>query len=114
MYIRYYHVKLCIELENVLTPEREKKRKNLLNKIAFVFGLSSCFGITIVGNFQVTNVLEVHLIGAILSFFNLHIYCWLQTFISKNHSKYLYSKKLVYHIRLILCLVGSVNTILCE
>lgn len=53
MYIRYYHVEYCIDSESNggLIQNEEKLKK--LNKAAFIIGLSSSFGVTVVGNFQV-------------------------------------------------------------
>jgi hypothetical protein len=110
VYIRYYHVKKCIFECN---SDLQNKRSTRLNKAAFIMGLLSCFGVVVVGNFQETNILEVHLIGALVSFLCLHIYCWLQTIIAQINSKYLYSTKSIYYLRLILCIIGSVNTFLC-
>lgn len=49
-----------------------------LNKAAFIVGIVSAFGISLVGNFQETNVLSVHLCGALMAFGGGVIYLWLQ------------------------------------
>lgn len=57
---------------------------NLLryNRLAVWFGLVSCLGISIVGNFQETNVRIVHLVGAFLCFGFGTLYFWMQALIS--------------------------------
>ncbi|KAK3594034.1 hypothetical protein CHS0354_040792 [Potamilus streckersoni] len=63
---------------------RESSRKKLMiaNKVSFVLGLTACLGVSIVGNFQETNVLIVHLIGAFLAFGIGGIYCYIQAAMS--------------------------------
>lgn len=48
------------------------------NKIALWIGLLSCFGLSLVANFQETNVIVVHLTGAFLCFGLGTVYIWLQ------------------------------------
>jgi hypothetical protein len=47
VYTRYYHVRLIIGKEN----NNFNMRK--LNTIAYIIGLIACFGVSLVGNFQV-------------------------------------------------------------
>ena len=49
VYIRYYHVKKCINLDNESKSDLQIKGNNKLNKTAFLFGLASCFGVVVVG-----------------------------------------------------------------
>ena len=49
-----------------------------LNVAGAVCGVSGAVGISIVGNFQVTNALGMHLLGAMLAFFLGVFYCWIQ------------------------------------
>ncbi|CAG2209373.1 DRAM2 [Mytilus edulis] len=42
-------------------------------------GITAALGISLVGNFQETNVIVIHLIGALLAFVVGSIYCWIQT-----------------------------------
>ncbi|XP_037087178.1 DNA damage-regulated autophagy modulator protein 2-like isoform X2 [Pollicipes pollicipes] len=49
-----------------------------LNKGGFFCGMCGALGISIVGNFQETNVLGMHLFGAMLAFFLGVFYCWIQ------------------------------------
>lgn len=51
LYVRFYHVKHVIELNNDPNQDRVKIAK--LNKVSFILGLISAFGVTLVGNFQV-------------------------------------------------------------
>ncbi|XP_073827381.1 DNA damage-regulated autophagy modulator protein 1 [Musca autumnalis] len=57
---------------------------NLLryNRLAVWFGFASCLGISIVGNFQETNVRILHLIGAFCCFGFGTLYFWMQALIS--------------------------------
>uniref|UniRef100_A0A182ML88 CWH43-like N-terminal domain-containing protein n=1 Tax=Anopheles culicifacies TaxID=139723 RepID=A0A182ML88_9DIPT len=50
--------------------------------ISFWIGIGSCLGISIVGNFQETNVRIVHYVGAFLSFGLGTVYFWIQSYIS--------------------------------
>ncbi|XP_037938674.1 DNA damage-regulated autophagy modulator protein 2 [Teleopsis dalmanni] len=52
------------------------------NRIAVWFGLASCFGISIVANFQETNVRIVHFIGAFFCFGCGTMYFWMQALLS--------------------------------
>ncbi|XP_039152700.1 DNA damage-regulated autophagy modulator protein 1 isoform X2 [Drosophila simulans] len=52
------------------------------NRLALWFGLVSCLGISIVGNFQETNVRIVHFIGAFCCFGCGTLYFWMQALIS--------------------------------
>ena len=49
-----------------------------LNVAGAACGLSGAVGISIVGNFQVTHALGMHLLGAMLAFFLGVFYCWIQ------------------------------------
>jgi hypothetical protein len=48
------------------------------NKISLWIGYLSCFGLSLVANFQETNVIIVHLTGAFLCFGLGTVYIWLQ------------------------------------
>jgi Frag1/DRAM/Sfk1 family. len=48
------------------------------NKVALSFGLTSCAGMDIVANFQETNIIVVHSLGAALCFLGGTIYFILQ------------------------------------
>ena len=55
MYTRYLHLKIAVS-QNLWMVR--------FNKLGFSIGIMSCFGLTVVGNFQETNQITVHLIGA--------------------------------------------------
>ncbi|XP_063912128.1 DNA damage-regulated autophagy modulator protein 2-like [Zophobas morio] len=77
MYIRYRQVQFVMTKENQL-PMTIKKN----NKISLYLGLIAAFGVCIVGNFQETNALVVHLIGAVAAFGLGSVYQCMQTRIS--------------------------------
>ncbi|RWS29582.1 transmembrane protein-like protein [Leptotrombidium deliense] len=52
------------------------------NWIAFCIGIVSCFGLSVVANFQERNIFRVHMIGALLCFGCGVIYCAMQTWLS--------------------------------
>ncbi|KAK6184519.1 hypothetical protein SNE40_006980 [Patella caerulea] len=58
----------------------------ITNKVALFIGWSAALGIYLVANFQETNVLAVHLIGAFLAFMIGCVYMWVQTVISYRTS----------------------------
>lgn len=55
-----------------------------LNRVAMWIGIGSCFGCSIVANFQETNVRIVHFVGAFTCFGLGTAYFWLQAIISYN------------------------------
>lgn len=78
-----------------------------LNYIAFWLGMGSCFGCSIVANFQETNVRIVHYFGAFTCFGLGTAYFWIQAYISYNVHPFAGSLQLA-HIRLglaVLCLI---------
>lgn len=74
MYVRY---KLVASMVNI-----DSTRLHLLNKISLGFGIIAAFGMSVVGNFQESNVLIVHLIGALMVFGVGALYAILQSIIS--------------------------------
>lgn len=52
------------------------------NRLALFVGIIACLGLSIVANFQETNLIIVHLIGAFSCFGCGMIYCWIQTWMS--------------------------------
>lgn len=52
------------------------------NNISLVFGILASLGVLLVANFQETNVIIVHMIGAFLAFGMGAIYTWFQTIVS--------------------------------
>lgn len=87
VYVRYKQIL-------ILTSGREETRyckPANVNKYSFKFGLVASLGISIVGNFQETNVFIVHVIGALMAFVvgcvylftqvrHFHLSCWTRTF----------------------------------
>ncbi|XP_052797647.1 DNA damage-regulated autophagy modulator protein 1-like isoform X2 [Mya arenaria] len=76
IYIRYRHIQLHCEQ----TPGTQGMIR--LNTAAYVIGILTVFGVSVVGNFQETNVIVVHLLGATLAFVVGFVYFVLQTIIS--------------------------------
>lgn len=81
------------------------------NKIAAVFGIASCIGISIVGNFQETNVRIVHFIGAFICFGSGTMYFWGQAFISYMIQPFS-GTKLKAHLRLAMAVACTIFFIL--
>lgn len=94
VYIRYRQVEQLIQHHLELVASSYK-----LNKIAMWVGFGSCFGCSIVANFQETNVRIVHFVGAFTCFGFGTIYFWCQAFISYNISPFAGSLRLA-HIRI--------------
>ncbi|KAJ9583729.1 hypothetical protein L9F63_021928 [Diploptera punctata] len=89
VYVRYLEVKHYPELtssDNEVSPR--------VNKVALVNGLLSCLGLDLVANFQETNVISVHLLGAVLCFGAGTIYFIFQVWLS-NKMPDLASRRLV-------------------
>ncbi|XP_058829563.1 DNA damage-regulated autophagy modulator protein 1 [Topomyia yanbarensis] len=78
-----------------------------MNGRAFWVGMGSCLGISIVGNFQETNVRIVHYVGAFLAFGLGTLYYWMQAYISYHLQPYIGSM-MKAHIRLA---IASICTI---
>ncbi|XP_045175779.2 DNA damage-regulated autophagy modulator protein 2-like isoform X1 [Mercenaria mercenaria] len=85
-----------------------------LNTAAFITGLLTIFGVSLVGNFQETNILVVHLLGAFLAFAVGFVYMILQTIIScKSVSFKIPGNSLfIRRLRIALCVADLVLLIL--
>lgn len=79
VYIRYRQIEQLIYLHLELPTSPSK-----LNRIAMWVGFGSCFGCSVVANFQETNVRIVHFVGAFTCFGLGTVYFWLQAIISHN------------------------------
>ncbi len=101
VYVRYHHVKLCIS-------HSEKWSLIKFNKIGVFFGITSCVGVTLVGNFQEQNVISVHLIGAFMAFIFLIPYCLIQTYLSHKLSYRLNSTKPMLILRIFLGILSVI------
>lgn len=62
-----------------LKPRMDKARLNVCSLLAFS---ASCFGMTLVGNFQLFNELMIHNFGTLLTFGLGTLYCWVQSYIT--------------------------------
>ncbi|KAF5308661.1 hypothetical protein FQR65_LT06122 [Abscondita terminalis] len=74
-YIRYRQIDFAIKSRNVELQSR-------WNTFGLYVGYVVAFGISVVGNFQQTNVFAVHMLGALMSFGLVAIYFIIQTRIS--------------------------------
>lgn len=109
VYVRYRHVRFLCGRHSL------NAKIQLRNKISTWIGVVSCIGISLVGNFQETNILIVHLIGAIIAFGFGTIWQCLQTWISFKVYPYT-GKKLVNRARIILsiiCICCCIATFAC-
>lgn len=73
IYIRYRQLLLLCER---FQSFNDRAKGHII--ISYYIGLGSCLGISLVGNFQETNVRVVHYIGAFLCFGLGTIYFWFQ------------------------------------
>ncbi|KAJ8921750.1 hypothetical protein NQ315_010660 [Exocentrus adspersus] len=73
-----------------------------LNTCGFCLGLLSCLGINLVANFQETNVLVVHMIGAMTAFGTATLYCCIQVWITWKING---SSKSLTIFRVVLCIL---------
>ncbi|KAF7238979.1 DNA damage-regulated autophagy modulator protein 2, partial [Varanus komodoensis] len=106
MYVRYKQV-------SALNPEDHKILR--LNKIGFVLGLISCFGLCIIANFQKSALFPVHVFGSCLAFGIGAIYILVQTILSYKMQPGIHGKN-IFWIRLTVllwCALSILNSILC-
>lgn len=102
IYIRYRQIeKLTYHHSELITSIRN------WNNVGLYIGLGSCFGCSIVANFQETNVRWVHFAGAFTCFGLGTIYFWIQALISYNIQQYAGSLQLA-HIRLTLAVFCTI------
>lgn len=99
VYIRYKQILQLQEEYPELT-----ENTNRMNRWALWIGLASCFGISIVANFQETNVRVVHLFGALLCFGLGSVYFSAQTLLTYHLQPHT-SSLAVAHLRLALSMV---------
>ncbi|XP_047580011.1 DNA damage-regulated autophagy modulator protein 2 isoform X2 [Lutra lutra] len=91
IYVRYKQV-------HALNPEESRIIK--LNKAGLVLGLLSCFGLSVVANFQKTAFFIVHVCGAVLTFGMGSLYMFVQTILSYQMQPKIHGKQ-VFWIRLL-------------
>jgi hypothetical protein len=73
IYIKYLEIKNWIKMATT-----GKGVSHRFNKVVLAVGLVSCAGLDIVANFQESNVIVVHMLGAFLAFAAGTIYFFLQ------------------------------------
>ncbi|XP_060577473.1 DNA damage-regulated autophagy modulator protein 1-like [Ruditapes philippinarum] len=85
-----------------------------LNRASFFIGLLSIFGVSLVGNFEQTSVVVVHLIGAFLAFAVGFVYIILQTIISFKSTDLERpgNTPFIRKLRIVLCVVDAIFLIL--
>lgn len=98
MYVRYKLIETMVNVDNT--------RIHLLNKISFALGIIAAFGMSVVGNFQESNVLIVHLIGALMVFGIGTLYAILQSVVSYKMYP-LYNGVLVCRARAVISCLSS-------
>ena len=77
MYIKYVEVQSLIQ-----ATAAGNRVSQTFNKVTLSVGLTSCVGLDIVANFQESNVIVVHMLGAFLCFAAGTIYFILQVSLS--------------------------------
>ncbi|XP_054271761.1 DNA damage-regulated autophagy modulator protein 2 [Macrosteles quadrilineatus] len=90
VYIRYCEVVQFFE-DYSISPRAIK-----LNKAGLWLGLLSSFGLSLVANFQETNVIYVHFAGALLCFGVGTIYFWVQAVLSSHLHPIAHSSAMVW------------------
>lgn len=102
IYIRFRQIKEILQIQNDLGDHLSKN-----NKISMWVGFVSCLGISIVGNFQETNVRIVHYVGALCCFGCGTGYFWMQAMLSYALQPDIGSK-MKAHIRLGMAVVCTI------
>jgi len=101
MYVRYRQINEYYR-SFALSPAVVKH-----NKVALWTGFLSCFGLSLVANFQETNVIVVHLTGAFLCFGLGTVYIWIQA-ICSYYLHPLANSIVMAHTRVALAMVCTV------
>ncbi|KAF5286397.1 hypothetical protein FQA39_LY16317 [Lamprigera yunnana] len=96
MYVRHRQIRFLCEKHSIHNSVRSK------SIISVWFGAVAAFGVSVVANFQETNVFIVHILGAIFSFGFGSVWQCFQTWISFKIVAYLGTVTL-NRVRLILC-----------
>ncbi|XP_006821720.1 DNA damage-regulated autophagy modulator protein 2-like isoform X1 [Saccoglossus kowalevskii] len=102
MYVRYKNV---IEYNH-----NEDSRVLLWNKIGLVMGSLAALGMSMVANFQESNVLVMHMVGANMCFGIGILYCYVHSWISYKMMPF-HASHHEYMARIICSVVGSVSFI---
>jgi hypothetical protein len=107
--VRYRQIKHIAEHHEVLHVLIGK-----LNKTSLYLGLISSYGISIVANFQETNVRPMHYVGAFTCFGAGTIYFWYQTIMSHRLEPFITLQKALFRTILsILCTIFFVVVAVC-
>uniref|UniRef100_A0A672Y3P5 Zgc:123244 n=1 Tax=Sphaeramia orbicularis TaxID=375764 RepID=A0A672Y3P5_9TELE len=80
------------------------------NIISIILGFTSCFGVSVLGNFQQTVLRSVHLLGAFLAFFLGLGYFWMQLFLTYR-AQPLKDRHWVGPVRVTICILCTVLVI---
>ncbi|KAF5282994.1 hypothetical protein FQA39_LY04865 [Lamprigera yunnana] len=100
LYIRYRQIDNDIKTKNI-------KLAPMWNNVGMVFGCLGSFGLSLVGNFQETSCLPIHLVGAFLALGVGTLYISVQTWISFFYINARDRKvaRLMFYVRLVLNVV---------
>ncbi|XP_071484234.1 DNA damage-regulated autophagy modulator protein 1-like [Diadema antillarum] len=100
IYIRYKQVELY-------TGHSYPYSLHRVNKICLVLGTLACLGMSLVANFQETNVIAVHFFGAFILFATGAVYGFLQAWLTYRLCPE-HASIIVYQIRLLLSVVIAI------
>ncbi|XP_018564128.1 DNA damage-regulated autophagy modulator protein 2-like isoform X2 [Anoplophora glabripennis] len=98
VYVKYRQVKDILNRYNM-------DNKKLLNRTAMQIGLGAAFGISIVANFQETNLFYIHWCGTILALGLGAVYQCMQTVLYKNLMRILGQRKIT-SLRMVLSVIS--------
>lgn len=102
IYVRYRQIQeICYRHSDV------RQALGRCSGTAFWIGIGSCLGISIVGNFQETNVRIAHYVGAFLSFGLGTVYFWMQSYISYYIQPYMGTMQKA-NLRLVLSVICTI------
>jgi len=90
LYIRYRQTQQA--LDHFLPSDHHHRT----NTASLVIGMMAAFGVSMVGNFQMDNLLIAHYIGAMLAFVLGAVYAWLQVFISYKLLMFMCTRPMFY------------------
>ena len=62
----------------------DNRKLYVVNDVTMFLGFIAALGTLIVANFQETNVISMHILGALMTFVIGVIYCWFQNYLSYN------------------------------
>ena len=100
MYVRHGYLEKYGLLESMV-------KLHMLNDVSMFIGFFSVLGIMIIANFQVKNVLSVHIIGSVMAFVLGNLYCWIQSYLSNFVISVGLSSKIIFYIRVCLSLIAT-------